>query len=99
MKYAVITVTGKQYRVSEGDRIIVDKINHDQPVKVMLLREEEKILIGKPYLDKVKVSFEKENVVKGKKIEIVKYKAKSRYRKHIGFRAQYSPLIIKNISS
>ena len=99
MKYAVIKVGGKQYRVSEGDRVIVDKINKDQPVNVLLLREDEKIMVGKPYLEKVKVTFEKESVIKGKKIDVVKFKAKSRYRKHIGFRPQYSPIIIKNITS
>jgi len=99
MKYAVIKVGGKQYRVSEGDRILVDKMSNDQPIDVLLLKEDEKILVGKPYLKDVKISFEKEAVVKGKKIDVFKYKAKSRYRKHIGFRAQYSPLVINNISS
>lgn len=98
MKYAVIKVSGKQYKVSVGDRILVDKLNKDKEVKTLLAKDEEKLYLGKPYLEKAKIGFSVGEVEKGKKIDVFKYKAKSRYRKHIGFRPQYSPLTINEIS-
>ncbi len=98
MKYAVIKISGKQYKVTEGEKILVDKLNKEEMVQTLLLKDDEKVLIGKPFLDKVKVSYKMEPVVKGKKIDVFKYKAKSRYRKHLGFRAQYSPIFIEKIS-
>ena len=99
MKYAVIKISGKQYRVSEGEKILVDKLDKDIPPEVLLLKDEEKVLIGKPRLEKVSVTYKKEETVKGKKIDVFKYKAKSRYRKHAGFRPQYSPIVIEKFSS
>jgi large subunit ribosomal protein L21 len=99
MKYAVIKLAGKQYKVSENEKVLVDKLDEATSPKVLLLKDDEKVLIGKPYLDKVQVSYKKEEIVKGKKIDVFKYKGKSRYRKHTGFRAQYSPIVIEKISS
>lgn len=98
MKYCVIFISGKQYQVSEGDKILVDKLKGEPDVKVLLTNDEGKVAIGKPYLDKVKLSLKVDDFVKGKKIEVFKYKAKARYRKHIGFRPQYSPVTIEKIS-
>lgn len=99
MKYAVIVLKGKQYKVTEGERILVDKFDKEAELKTLLLRDEGKLLIGKPYLEKAKVTFKQEDVVKGKKIDVFKYKAKSRYRKHTGFRPQFTPVVIESISS
>lgn len=98
MKYAVIKISGKQYRVSEGDRVLVDKLNNATSPQILLFKDEEKVMIGKPLVEKVKVTYKKEETVKGIKIDIFKYKAKSRYRKHTGFRPQYSPIVIEKIS-
>ena len=99
MKYAVIKLSGKQYKVIEGEKLLVDKLDKIIPVQVLLFRDEEKVSIGKPYLENVKVTYSKDEVVKGKKIDVFKYKAKSRYRKHTGFRAQLTPIVIQSISS
>ncbi len=99
MNYAVVKIAGKQYKVSEGEKLLVDKFKNETLAQVLLFKEGDKVLIGKPYLDKVKVTFKKDEVVKGKKIDVFKYKAKSRYRKHSGFRAQYYPITIEKISS
>lgn len=99
MNYAVVKVAGKQYKVSEGDKILVDKFKGDLSYQVLLSRDGDNVLIGKPYLEKVKVSFKQGEMVKGEKIDVFKYKAKSRYRKHIGFRAQHYPLIVEKITS
>ena len=98
MKYAVLNIKGKQYKVTEGSRLLVDRFDKDPDIKTLLLNNEGKVSIGKPYLNTVKITFKKEEDVKGKKIDVFKYKAKSRYRKHIGFRPQYTPVIIESIS-
>lgn len=99
MNYAVIKVGGKQYKVSEGMKVLVDKFEKEPNLKVLLFSGEGKLLIGKPFLEKVKVSFKKESDVKGEKIDVFKYKGKSRYRKHTGFRAQYTPILIEKITA
>jgi len=99
MKYAIIKISGKQYKVSEGEKILVDKLVSDGEIATLLVRDGEKVEIGKPFVEKAKIAFKKEETVKGKKIDVFKYKAKSRYRKHIGFRPLYTPLVIEKISS
>ena len=98
-KYAVIRVTGKQYKVEEGKEILVDKIVDPKKVEpeTLLVVDGDKVSVGKPTLKnevKLKVVTELE---KGEKIEIYKFKAKSRYKRHTGFRAQYTRLLVEKI--
>lgn len=98
-KYAVISLQGKQYKVSEGDEILVDKMNDlkAEPT-VLLFSDSGKVKVGKPTLKEVKVKLKVlSEMEKGKKIEVYKFKAKSRYRKHIGFRPQYTKLQVVKI--
>jgi large subunit ribosomal protein L21 len=99
-KYAVVRIKGHQYKVSEGEEILVDKIDTKEPeIEVLLVSDEGKVQVGKPVVKeaKVKVKVLKE-LEKGEKIDILKYKAKSRYRRHYGFRPQYTRLLIEKIS-
>lgn len=101
-KFAVIRITGKQYRVSEGEEILVDRINDLEKVEpeVLLFVDGETVEVGTPVLTKVKVKVKVlVEVEKGEKIRIFKYKAKSRQRKHVGFRAQHTRLLIEKISN
>jgi large subunit ribosomal protein L21 len=101
-KFAVIRIGGKQYRVSEGDEILVDKLTDVKKVTpdVLLFVDGEKIEIGKPVLTKAKVTVKVlVEVEKGEKIDVFKYKAKSRERRHVGFRAKYTRLLIEKISN
>jgi large subunit ribosomal protein L21 len=99
-KYAVVRIKGHQYKVSEGEEILVDKIDTKEPeIEVLLVADEGKTQVGKPVVAdaKIKVKVLKE-VEKGEKIDVLKYKAKSRYRKHTGFRPQYTRLLIEKIT-
>lgn len=101
-KFAVIRITGKQYRVTEGEEILVDKINDLTKVEpeVLLFVDGDKVEVGTPVLSKAKVQVKVlKEVEKGEKIEIFKYKAKSRERRHVGFRAQHTRLLIEKISN
>ncbi|KKQ51593.1 50S ribosomal protein L21 [Candidatus Woesebacteria bacterium RIFCSPHIGHO2_01_FULL_39_17] len=98
-KYAVIKIKGNQYRVSEGDEILVDKLDGKPEAEVLLSVDGEKIKVGKPKVRgaavKIKVVNQEE---KGKKITVLKYKAKSRYRRKKGFRPVHTKVLIENIS-
>jgi len=100
-KFAVIRVAGKQYRVTEGQEILVDKLNDLKVVpEVLLFVDGEKVEVGAPVLKKAKVIVKVlAEIEKGEKIDIFKYKAKSRERRHVGFRAQYTRLLIEKISN
>ena len=92
--YAVIKVGGKQYRVSEGDEIFVEKLNASANDVVTFDAK-----VGSPYLENVTV----EGVVvkngKNKKIRIFKYKNKSRSnRKTQGHRQPYTKIKITKVN-
>lgn len=80
---------------------MVDKLTDKKPeVEVLLLVENGKVKIGKPKISgakvKLKVLAEEE---KGKKLYVQKFKAKSRYRRKLGFRPLHTRLLIEKISS
>lgn len=99
-KYAVIKLKGMQYKVSEGDEILVDFIGSEKPnPQILLVVDGEKVTVGKPEVKGAKVSLKiLEDKLKGKKTVIVKYKAKSRYRRKKGFRPLYTRLLVEKIS-
>ena len=100
VKYAVIRLKGHQYCVSEGEEILVDKIGSDKiDPEVLLFVDKDKVLIGKPVLKEIKVKLKVISEEKGEKIRVLKYKAKSRYRKVRGFRAQQTKILIEKIST
>ncbi len=101
MKYAVIRVGGKQHKVSEGTEILVGKLADPKKfeAEVLLFANEGKVKIGKPTLKDVKVKIKVLNEAeKGGKVDIYKFKAKSRYKKHTGFRPQYTRLLVQKIT-
>ncbi len=100
MKYAVVKIKGQQYRVSEGDEILVDKLGTDKPeIKVFLVVDEKNVKIGTPEVKDAKIKIKiLEEEEKGKKLYVQTFKAKSRYRRKIGFRPLYSRLLIEKIT-
>ena len=100
-KYAVIKIQGHQHKVSEGEELLVDKISDIKKIdpEVLLFVDGANVKVGKPILSDVRVKVKVlTEVEKGKKIDVLKYKAKSRYRKHIGFRPKFTRLLIEKIS-
>lgn len=100
MKYAVIKINGSQYKVTEGQEIFVDKLQ-DKAAKaeVMLLVDDDTVKLGNPYLGNAEVGLKiVADEVKGKKLIIQKFKAKSRYRRKNGFRPVYTKVLVESIS-
>lgn len=99
--YAVIETGGKQYRVKEGDVIVVEKLKAEAGEKVefdkvLCLGDGDKVSIGQPYLDSAVTGQVVENG-KGAKIIIFKYKSKKDYRKKQGHRQPYTKVEILSI--
>ena len=100
---AVIQTGGKQYLVSPGDKINIEKIEGDKNKKVsfekVLLFEDEKgdLSIGDPYLKGVKVSGEITEEGLGERKRVFKYKPKKRYKVKKSHRQPYTEVEIKEI--
>jgi large subunit ribosomal protein L21 len=96
--YAIIKVAGKQYRVREGERLLVDRLAADDgstfTPDVLLVGGD-----GSPSLapGDVKVTARVLGGVKGPKIRIGKYKKRTGYRRHTGFRASLTQIEIESI--
>ena len=100
--YAVIETGGKQYRVSPGQVINVDRIdvNPGDTVeldKVLLVADNENVAVGTPTVEGAKVMATSQGDGKAKKIIVFKYKPKVRYRKKTGHRQLYTRLAIDKI--
>jgi large subunit ribosomal protein L21 len=98
-EYAIISLGGKQYRVREGDRLLVDRLPTDEGKTF-----HPDVLFtggnGKPNLSpRVQVTAKVVGSPLGKKIRIGKYKPKKGYRRHTGFRAKLSEIEIQSIGS
>ncbi len=103
MKYAVIKIGGKQYKVSEGDEILVDrldvKVGDDYFFQeVLLIKDSERLEVGNPCLEGARVLGKVVEHLKGRKMTVAKFKAKVRYRRKIGFRPLYTKIRIESIS-
>lgn len=103
MKYAVIKTGGKQYKVTEGTVLEVEKLESDGKTfvfeDVLLVVDGDKVEIGAPTVEGIKVYADVVAEVKGDKIEVFKYKSKSRYRKHTGHRQKYTQVKITGIGA
>jgi len=97
MKYAVVKIGGRQFRVAEGEEFELTASPEDKG-EVLLVVDGDKVEIGQPTLGEV-VSLEVVSRGKGEKIHIRRYRAKSRYRRHIGFRPVVTKYRVVGIGS
>ena len=99
--YAIVETGGKQYKVSVGDTLNVEKL--ERPVgdkitlNVLLLSNGEKITAGAPYVQGASVVAEVVEHGKGDKVVVYKYKAKKNQRKKQGHRQPYTTIKIVEI--
>jgi len=102
MKYAVIRIDDKQYKVAEGDEFLVEKIDEKEGKsvtfdKVLLLLDSKKVKIGQPLVSKAYVKAKIIAQLKSPKIRVAKFRSKSRYRKVKGHRQLLTKLKIIKI--
>lgn len=104
MEIAIIETGGKQYMVSPGQKIRIEKLSDETKQgdrvtfdKVLLVDNGSDTSIGAPYIEKAKVEATVENIGRADKIIVLKYKAKSRYRKSNGHRQSFVEVVIDSI--
>ena len=99
--YAIIATGGKQYRVSEGDVIYIEKIDAqvDSTVSfdVLLVGNDGDVKVGTPIVEGVKAEGKVIGQVRGEKIVVFKYKSKKNYRRKQGHRQPYTKVEITKI--
>ena len=101
--YAIITAGNKQYRVSQGDVIYIDKVNQENDSAIsfdaLLIENNGEIKVGDPILKGVKVEGKVLAQVKGEKVKIYKYKSKKDYSRRQGHRQPYTKVEITAINA
>jgi large subunit ribosomal protein L21 len=99
--YAIIATGGKQYRVSEGDVIHIEKLENEVDDEVtfpVLLLGGKELKVGKPYVEGASVVGKVLKQVKGEKIIVFKFKSKKNYRRKAGHRQLYTRVQITTIN-
>ena len=101
MKKAVIKVGGKQFIVSEKETLLVDLLpqgTKELKLDALMLINGDKVEVGTPVVKGVKVSAKVvDELVKGEKIRVIRYKAKKRVHKENGHRQKYTKIEITSI--
>jgi large subunit ribosomal protein L21 len=101
--YAVIKTGGKQYRVSEGTRLRVEKLPGNVGDKVelgeVLMIGGDKVSVGKPLVKGAKVTAEIAAQARDKKVIVFKIRRRKRYRRHNGHRQPYTELRVTSVSA
>ncbi len=104
MEFAVIKTGGKQYKVSEGDTVSIEKIKGEYAKgdkltfdEVLLVDNGKDTTIGTPFIAGAKVAGEIVEIGRGRKLLVMKYKQKSRYLKRNGHRQPFFKVKITSI--
>ncbi|GMQ95325.1 MAG: 50S ribosomal protein L21 [Patescibacteria group bacterium] len=104
MKFAVIETGGKQYKISAGETLMIEKLpgDHKEGEKitfdnVLLVSDEKGTTLGTPYIKGAKIEAVFEETGKRKKVIVIRFKAKSRHFVKKGHRQPYTKVKIKGI--
>ena len=102
--YAVIQTGGKQYRVSEGDTLRVEKLGAEEGAsvdldKVLMVADGDDVKVGTPYVEGGKVTATVKTHGRGKKVKIIKFKRRKQHLKRQGHRQWYTELEITGINA
>ncbi len=102
--YAIIEACGRQYKVLEGETVYFEKLDAEEGKKVsfdkvVMISNEGKVELGKPYIANAKVEGKVVSQGRGKKVLVFKYKAKKNERKTRGHRQDYTKVEITSIKT
>ncbi len=102
--YAMVEIQGRQYKAEEGSLLKVNKIAADEGATlefdhVLMLRDEEKVSIGTPYVTGAKVKAVLEGSGRDPKVVVFKYKRRKDYRLRQGHRQDYTLIRVKEIAA
>ena len=102
--YAVFKTGGKQYRVSEGETLKIEKLEVEPGKKVtfnevLMIADGENVQVGSPLLSKARVEAKVISQGKGKKVNILKFKRRKHSMKHQGHRQLFTEIQIGKIKA
>ena len=101
MKFAIIATSGKQYKVSEGQVVTLERMPEEGKniafSNVLLISDGDAVSVGTPSIKGATVKAELVEHGRGEKIRIVKFKAKVRYRRNKGHRQHFTKVRITSI--
>ena len=100
--YAIIETGGKQYRITEGQTLDVERLSIDEGGtveldKVLLIADGADVTAGRPMVEGARVLATAQKNGRGDKVIVFKYKPKVRYRRKLGHRQNYTRLVIDKI--
>ena len=100
--YALVEIKGKQYKAKKGEVLKIDRIAQVKGESVdfdtvLLLRGEDSVKVGTPYVDGASVKATVEDHGRDKKVVVFKYKRRKNYRRKRGHRQQYTLLKVDDI--
>ncbi|PIP12974.1 MAG: 50S ribosomal protein L21 [bacterium (Candidatus Stahlbacteria) CG23_combo_of_CG06-09_8_20_14_all_34_7] len=101
--FAVVEINGLQYKVKENEFVTINKTEVKEEKakleydKVLFINDDKENVIGKPYITGAKVLCEYQKDTQGKKIEVMKFRRRSNFKKIKGHRQDYSVIKIEKI--
>ncbi len=102
--YAVVSTGGKQYRLTQGEVLRVEKLDAEEGAtveldKVLMIADGDKLNIGAPLIEGGKVSVVIKSHGRGKKVEIMKFRRRKHHQKRTGHRQSYTEIEVTGISA
>lgn len=99
--YAIFRTGGKQYKVSPGDVIRVERVNGEPGATIefnhVFAVRKEKLTVGAPLVENAKVKGTILRIARAPRIRVLKYKRKKQYRRTLGHRQPFSEVLIQDI--
>ena len=98
----IIEILGRQYIVNKGDIITIDRIEESKDKKieldkVLMIKDNDKVVMGNPYIKNAKVKVTVLDQVRDEKVLVFKYKRKKNYKRLRGHKQQYTTVKIDDI--
>ena len=102
--YAVIATGGKQYKVTKGETLRVEKLDGEEGEtvkldRVLMVADGDKISVGTPVLDKASVTAKITAQGRGDKVEIIKFRRRKHSRSQAGHRQSYTEIEVTDIKA
>jgi large subunit ribosomal protein L21 len=101
--YAIVEIAGQQFKVEKNDEIFVHRLDGEPGTKlefneILLVDQEGKISVGKPYVDGSKITGKILEHARGDKVIVFKKKRRKGFQKETGHRQDFSKILIENIT-
>ncbi|TVQ23680.1 MAG: 50S ribosomal protein L21 [Spirochaetaceae bacterium] len=101
--YAMVEILGSQYKAEKGSTLTIDRIASDtgsivEYDTVLMLRTDDEVKVGDPYVSGARVKAVVEEHVRADKVIVHKYKRRKRYKRTAGHRQPYSVIRVEEIT-